>query len=454
MKNRQLRRWVNPLMALCLGWTVHWGAIAETETETVPAARISTALGFTEVVSRALRSSPALDSRQAAISAALGRAEQAGYRPNPRLNLNVEDLIGSGPFDGFSRSEITLSYQQRFERGGKREARMRLAAQDQRLAEAARETEMVDLILGVERQYRQVQALQAMVQARQEQRVLTRAVRDVVKERRERGRDSDVALDNAEIRLLLAMANERQAHDDLNAAKSALAVWWQAAASNHDAAVDFVLEMETFYQVPAAADIARFDDVSANPDVRVWQVRQERSSAQATLERARSFQDPTISAGLRYIQESQDVAVVTGVSFPLAMNNNNQGNLQAARAQVEQARFAMDDAVLNLTRQLKRLDGEVRSAASLAINLREQLLARAAHAEQAVLERLRMGAASDLDVYAAQSLAAELRLQLIHTIERFHLTQAQRYRLSGNYLAQRPQWLVDQVEIAAEGAMK
>lgn len=76
-----------------------------------------------EALSRASTSSPTLVQGEAAVLAAQGRAEQAGFRPNPELDLSVENFAGTGGFRGLDDSETTLQIGQRLELGGKRTAR-------------------------------------------------------------------------------------------------------------------------------------------------------------------------------------------------------------------------------------------------------------------------------------------------------------------------------------------
>ncbi|GAB4190931.1 MAG: TolC family protein [Wenzhouxiangellaceae bacterium] len=393
-------------------------------------------LDFATVMVRSLQASPDLIAHQAVIRAAVARIEQAGYRPNPSLNLNMEDLIGSGVFDGFNRSEVTLSYQQKFERGGKRAARVHLAEQQQQLAEIERALALVDLIYAVEVEYRQLQARQAVADVHARQVELAQSVYAVVKQRRDRGRDSDVTLDNAEIRRLLAQAKADQALSELTAARAALSQRWADMPQG-----PLPLEMASFEQLPDASTLNNELDPAQNPTVERWRIVQHSAEAEWRLARADSVQDPTVSAGLRYLQETQDVALVAGVTLPLTLHHNNRGNQLAARAEAEAASGRYEQALVNNRRELTRLNGEARATLALAHKLSGQLLSRAEAAEKAVLERMRQGAASDLDVYAAQSLAADLRLQLIRTREQFHILQAQRDRLNGHYWRRPPAWL-------------
>ena len=74
---------------------------------------------------RAVEADPAkagLDARLRAVDAGV---RQADLKPNPTLGLTVENLPTLGGGDILGRTETTLSYEQRLERGGDRPAHKR-----------------------------------------------------------------------------------------------------------------------------------------------------------------------------------------------------------------------------------------------------------------------------------------------------------------------------------------
>ena len=56
--------------------------------------------------------------------------------PNPTISAEAENFIGTGPIDIFRQAEMTVTYSQQMERGGKRAARVALAESDVKLAQA------------------------------------------------------------------------------------------------------------------------------------------------------------------------------------------------------------------------------------------------------------------------------------------------------------------------------
>lgn len=406
-------------------------------------------LDFAQVVQRSLAANPLTPAQAAALRGAQGQLWQAGRRPNPSLNLSAEDITGSGPYSGLERSEVTLSWQQRLERGGKRAARVQLAKADEALLAAQTQLDLVALVGQIEVEYRQLQAAQARLLAQQEQTHRAQTLRDIVAERQQRGRDSDLALDQAELHLARAHSLQMQSQGELERSWQRLQSRWQEHAGPVVLAdvmgtggVNWAyLEQDSFNHTPVAAAQAEWPGAAAaDPQRQWWHWQQQRARARLALERAQAKQDPTVSAGLRYLQDSQDVSLVLGVSLPIGLWDRNQGNIHSAAAQAEQSEWQAQAQEWQRQREWRSYLAQAQQAAHQAEDIEQRLLPKARSAEQRVLQRRAQGAASDVDVYTAQRLAEELGLQLIEARERYHLAMAAARSLAADAFRQHPEW--------------
>ena len=80
-------------------------------------------LTLAEAFARVLSDNPELAMYPYDIRAAEARALQAGFRPNPQVSLDVENIAGNGEFSGTDAMETTLALSQVIEMGGKRPLR-------------------------------------------------------------------------------------------------------------------------------------------------------------------------------------------------------------------------------------------------------------------------------------------------------------------------------------------
>ena len=87
----------------------------------------ASALDLRTAVGKALAADPRLPAGDLDVEATRGGVLQAGKYPNPEANVAIENFGGTGDFSDFDSAEVTLGVQQKFERGGKRAARIEAA---------------------------------------------------------------------------------------------------------------------------------------------------------------------------------------------------------------------------------------------------------------------------------------------------------------------------------------
>jgi len=379
-----------------------------------------------EAIARALEAAPILEALQENITAANAGILQAGVKPNPQIGADIENFTGTGPFSELGRTELTVHYAQKYERGGKRDLRTRLAREDKKISIAEWHIRRLEVVRRVEAAYVAASAAKARLKNQHQQVAIFEQIEATIKKRVAAGRDPDLAAQNAYVRLLGAQGRADAAQLALEAAKLSLASLWQGAPDS------FEIEGTRFGILPNAMTARTPDMVLEGPDLVLWQRKQERSKASLALEKARAVQDPTFKVGLRYHQNTSDVAAVAGISIPLAIHDTNRGNISRAKANVNRSRFEMMDVERQLGRQLM-IAHAAQVGSFKQARLLERNLAAALEAKSLVMNRLDRGVASYLDVFAAQALAAEIEEQRIDALARFHSAQVTINRLTTKY---------------------
>ena len=104
-------------------------------------------------VAKAAAATPLLRAGEAGIAAARAGRRQADVRPNPVVIVEGENLVGSGRYNVLGQAEITATYSQPIERGGKRAARVSRADREIGVAEASARVARLDLASAVERAF-------------------------------------------------------------------------------------------------------------------------------------------------------------------------------------------------------------------------------------------------------------------------------------------------------------
>lgn len=377
-------------------------------------------LSLDDVLRRSLTADPSLAGVQARLEASKAGVRQANVRPNPSLGLEVENFTGSGPFSALGRSEATLSYQQTYERGGKRQARTTLAEREIGLVEARAQVRRLDLAKAVQLAWVEVLAAQAEVDvARERLTVAQRAEREV--SRRVAGaRDPLFAGARADAEVAQAQVSLDRAQTNARDARTALAAYWGGSAA---------------FSVPSGL----FEDtqnpgglVSAEtPDVKLLAVEQDVAAARIALEQARAVQDPTVSLGVRHLQKEGAVALVVGATIPLGRYDTNRGTIDRARA--DRAAIAADLGAFQIERdrEIARLIARRAAAAAELRKTDTDVLPNAERAVTLVRDGFNRGGFSYLDVLAAQRALIDAKTRRVEILKSFHQDGAALDRLTG-----------------------
>ncbi|MEO1169835.1 MAG: TolC family protein [Pseudomonadota bacterium] len=266
--------------------------------------------------------SPSVDLAEAQVDIARGNQEQAGLRPNPEISLEVENVVGTGPFRNFRSTETTLAIGQRLELGGKRRTRVEAARAETSVAAIRAEIARADLILSVRQRFVDAvaarQRLRLAEQALERSRELARIASVLV----DVGRDSPLRGLRAEANLGEAEAElaERRAEDE-NARRSLAALWGDPMPPAQVDETSISLDRRSVPVEPLSLLAIRLADA-------------EVFAAQAIIDRERSLRTPdlTLSAGIRRNEETDARGFVAGASFTLPFGNRNQGAIAAAQA--------------------------------------------------------------------------------------------------------------------------
>lgn len=360
----------------------------------VPASAVP--LTLEQAVARATANAPALAASAAAVDAARGGRLQAGVRPNPVVTIDVENFIGVPLTPTFNeQAQITATYEQRLERGGKRDARIALAQADIAVAAAAGAVLRLDLAQQVQRAFNDVLIADEAVAVAGRALTLERALATEAQRRVAAARDPLFVGTAAEARVAKAVLAQTQARTRAASARAALAQYWGDSGDGLVVAGD-VLDR------PLAGALAA-------ADARVAEADKARATAAVANEQALARQDWTVGAGPRWIRPTESIALVATVSIPLGRFDRNQGNIARAKAERARAEFAAEAAQLDRQRQLDRLRRDANLAAAEARAIRDELLPRHRKALAQVREGYARGgfAFRDLQDAADRIVAAE-----------------------------------------------
>nr|WP_083434474.1 TolC family protein [Sphingomonas sp. Y57] len=382
----------------------------------------SQTLTLDEAFRRALAASPQTASATARTEALTAARTAAGLRPQPTIEVMAENF-GPPKRELTDQFQVTGTYSQRIERGGKRDARVAVANRDLDLAQAEALVARLDIIAAVQRIYVEVQAAEATIGIAREKLAVTEELEREVRRRVGSARDPIFAGTRARTSVAEAKVDLELAIHARDAALNRLASFWGAETS-----ADFVVPASDFLEFATSAG-----PVIASPaDMAVGEARGKRAEAATELQRANTVKDPTISAGPRYLRTG-DFGLVAGVSIPIG--GRRLATARLAEAQAERRRIEADVAVerWNLNREIALSTEKVEESRHEAEAIRDDVVPVAEKTLKEVRSGYNRGFFSFTDVSAAQNALTAARSRMIAAARRFHEAKVDLDRQTGRY---------------------
>lgn len=380
-------------------------------------------------IEKALASSPRLKSAGSAVLASKGERLQAGLRPNPEAGVEAENFAGRGPYTGVDSAEISFGVSQRIEIGGKRSARQATAGRGYEIANYEYQTARLDLIRDVTIAYADAVAAQEEVKLAEDQKKLAGEVLQSVTRRVAAAAEPLIQKSKAEVALATSEIAFSKALRELAIAKKNLVSLWGQDDSFYSLdASDFLT-----IQAPAVLDDA-FARLTATPDIARLDAGIARARAALDLERANAIPDPTFSAGVRDFRETRDQAFMLGVSLPIPVWNQNQGNIAKARHEASKSETDKQALMLELSNALTRAAQELQAAYGEAESLKVTILPAAEKAFSLSRQGYQAGKFPYLEVLDAQRTLFEARSQYNAALENYHARRAEVERLTAAHV--------------------
>ncbi|MFH1883353.1 MAG: TolC family protein [Planctomycetota bacterium] len=387
------------------------------------------AITLRQALALALLHNPGLRAFSWEVRASEARTLQAGLLPNPEIEVEVEEVGGAGARSGFDGAETTIQFGQLIELAGKRPKRERLASLESNLAGWDYEAKRLDVLTEVALAFVGVLAAQERLTLAEELVRLSEKVMDTVAQRVEAGKDSPVEKTKAQVALAGARIEQKRAQRRLVSARKQLAATWGGISPAFEGVSG---QLDITFPIPSEAELRGL--LEQNPDLARWAVEMESRRAALELEKANAITDPTIFGGMRRFNETDDTAVVFGLSIPVAVFNRNQGRILEAKYNIARAREQRGAVEANLYATLADTYQALSSAFIEVTDLKNEVLPGAESAFDAARRGYSEGKFDYLMVLDAQRTFFYSRARYIESLAAYHGAKADVERLIGQNL--------------------
>ena len=411
-------------------------------------------LTLRDALSLALEHSPALEAYSYGVRAAEARALQAGLRPNPELEFEIEEIrfsdggdtttrafdnagvlqeqeIEDGPDAGLDNAELTLSLSQLIELGRKRAKR--IAAGEQNVAATTWDYEIARVNVLAEVAHRFVLALAAQQKAALAEEALKRAqaVHRTIEARVEAGAASPIEASRAQLETGTAGIDVDQAQRAVQSTHAALAA---AIGIDKASITEVVGDIETV--PPSIPWNALQESIVEIPESRRWLAEVALRESELALERAQRWPDLTVTGGWRMTNlddtrfntfdaagtptgfgnaspdDDRAHSFLVSFSLPIPLFDRNQGGIREAEYLVSKAEAESRASGLRLESALYQAWQTQAAAAERVTRFRSAIVPQAEEIFAATDEGYREGKFDYLAVLDAQRTLFETRAQL------------------------------------------
>jgi cobalt-zinc-cadmium efflux system outer membrane protein len=369
---------------------------------------------------------PGLDAYSKEVRAREAEMIQAGLRPNPFLSFEAENVFGSGMYSGTDAAELTVSLRQEIELGGKRSKRQGLAAAEVDVAHSEYLVAKADHLARTAASFAGLLAAQERQALADELTTLAERMLEDVRERIAAGKTAAAESGRARILLREMEIAKAKARREVAAARRTL-----AAGMGRETA-DFGTVAGDLAQLPHPPPLAELEGlIDESPQIAILMHEIKRRERAVALERARRLPDLEVGLGTRYDRESEDTALLFGLSMPLPLFNRNQGAVAAARSRLAGAEAKKQGAVVQVKAALAENWETMAAAHEEAEILREEVLPTARQALEDARYGYEAGKFGLLEVLDAQRTLVEARGSYLEALSTFHRTAAEMGRLLG-----------------------
>ena len=372
------------------------------------------ALILRSAIALALTHSPELKAFSYDVRAAEARTLQAGLRPNPELEIELEEFDHDG--EGMDSAEIVIGLGHTVELGGKRRWRKQVAAAEGELAGWDYEEARLSVLSETTRRFTLAIVAEQKLALAESAAVLAQKLKRTVDAHVAAGKEPQFQSARAAAELGLVQLRVLEARDTVAISRRKLANMWAADKATFqtlDGVIDRLAET-----LPQLNTVESY--LAQNPQMARQAAALRWARAALAAEKAARIPDLEVSVALIQFEEDGTDALAFGVGTPLPLFDRNQGGIAAARYGLAKVETEINAARAALSLELAETHATLVTANTKARTLRDKVLPASETAFNAASEGYRQGKFAYVDVLDAQRSLFDVRLQMLDALADYH----------------------------------
>ena len=359
---------------------------------------------------------PTLRQTEAEIRASKARLQQSGLYPNPTVAYTGDEIRGGSVGGG----KQGFFVQQTMVTGGKLGLSREVFAKDVKLAEIEAEEQKMRVQSAVKMAFLRVLAAQELLDARRDMAAIAQDSTETQRRLMNTGQADETEVLEAEVEAQRMRMGARMQENTLREEwRSLAAVIGQPGLPLATVAGDLEKGWPEVNEEEAVEAIAK-----ESPAVRIADVTEARAQNVFSRARREAIPDVQVRGGMEYNHEllgsvpfAKGWEGIAEVAVEIPLFNRNQGNVTAARADIERAVQEKKRISLTLRERAASAVDQYANARLMASEYREEMLPRAKKAYGLMAEKYGQMLASYPRVLDAQRKLYELQIEYISVLE-------------------------------------
>ena len=386
-------------------------------------------LTIKEAAAKALLQNPTLSAFSLEKRVKEAQTLQAGLRPNPHLEIEVNDAAGSGDFTGFDHSAITVQLGQLIELGGKRAARVNASRVSEKLADWDYDGRRLDVLTEVNKAFIEVLKAQHKVSLSEDLIKLGKQFYDAVSERVKTGKVAPIQKIKAGVVLSTFKLETKKTKMMLEQYRRKLSSTWGSTEP------DFLSVVGNLFEVSPVPPIEMLNQkIPETPYLKRWKTVEEKRKAILELEQSKRTPDITLKGGYRRLEQTSDDAITFGISVPLKFFDRNQGAISEAQNNLAKTKEERRAAEIILKKNFLEAHQSLVFAHSQASTLHSETIPAAQKSFDGINEGYRFGKFGFLDVLDSQRTLFQTKKQYLDALADYHIALIEVNRMTNGLI--------------------
>ncbi len=370
-------------------------------------------LTVSDAVALALRNNPQLLTAAARVDVAEGLRQQAGLGPNPRLFLQSENARFWGTSSPSYPGIDTYAFVgQTIETAGKRQRRIDLATENVHGSELEGQLQRQQIVSRVSIAYWAAAGAARVLDLLQEEASSFDRVVQFHRYRVREGASAEIDLLRIEVERERLVSSTRTAAQDAERSRIAL---FREMSSTAFPLVDFADPLEQPQQVELLSVEQIFNQ---RPEMKLAREGVEQARANLRLQEANAKPDPDAFLGYKHTFGFN--TLYAAVQIPLPVRNRNQGQIEAAVAEIRAAESSLSATEAQIRSELETAKQDYQSLRSLLNETLRPMRERADEVYRIVDEAYRETGSDILRLLDAERTRIETQVLYARTLSEFH----------------------------------